>query len=465
MAIQKKTRIFVECTQTFFKGGNSGIQRVVRNLANNGRKISRDDVEVYPLVWMKFGFCRPARMIDEKVHFLVVFKDRTTRYYHAAVRRLSAVYAPRFVKKTFRFLIRKLKLRKRKRSFKELPFWVKGFLLVPLKLLVGSFVTFRSGDIVVLVDSTWKSPLMLEALFNAQREREVVVGAMIHDLFPLLMPENCEEVTVSGFTAWFNRIAPMMDFFVTNSEATKKSLAAYFDLHPELKPDALVCGSFRLGAELDMVAGKVENSEHLQPIWDTPGRAILAVGTIEPRKNYSYLLDAFDILRTRDVDVSLIIVGRPGWKNADVIHRIWSHPDFESRLLHLADASDRDLAEAIERADCLVCPSIAEGFGLPVVEGLMRGLPVFASDIPVFHESGDGYCQFFNLDSPDSLVRLLENWFAEIAIGGPPAKTKLFSWADWKESTEEFLSLVLNLAKSPGKNLDVHHGLLAKRGN
>ena len=71
MVVKGKTRIFVECTQTFFKGGNSGIQRVVRNLSNNGRELPNTEVEVYPLVWMKFGFCQPTRMIDVKVHYLV----------------------------------------------------------------------------------------------------------------------------------------------------------------------------------------------------------------------------------------------------------------------------------------------------------------------------------------------------------------------------------------------------------
>ncbi|HDS16661.1 MAG TPA: glycosyltransferase [Proteobacteria bacterium] len=148
----------------------------------------------------------------------------------------------------------------------------------------------------------------------------------------------------------------------------------------------------------------------MQPLWNTPGKAILTIGTIEPRENHLLLLDAYDLLRAKDVDVSLIIIGRPGWKNREVIDRIRGHADFGTRLLHLDNASDRDLSEAIERADCLVCPSLAEGFGLPVVEGLMHGLTVFASDIPVFRESGENFCRFFKLDSPDELVLLLEEW-------------------------------------------------------
>jgi len=107
---------------------------------------------------------------------------------------------------------------------------------IPAKLIIGRFISFRAGDIVVLVDSTWRSTAMLEALFKVQFGRGVILGAMVHDLFPLLMPELCQEVTVRGFSAWFAQIIPRVDFFVTNSEATRKALNGYLQKHPELRP-------------------------------------------------------------------------------------------------------------------------------------------------------------------------------------------------------------------------------------
>jgi alpha-1,2-rhamnosyltransferase len=217
-----------------------------------------------------------------------------------------------------------------------------------------------------------------------------------------------------------------------------------------LRPHPYTSGSFRLGAELDLAGARKKGKAlgYLQPLWDTPGRGILSVGTIEPRKNHAYLLDAFDLLRQRDVDVSLILVGRSGWGNSETLERIQRHRDFGTRLLHLGNASDRDLSEAIERSDCLVCPSLAEGFGLPVVEGLVYGLEVFASEIPPFREIGDGHCHFFDLDSPASLADQLEEWFAEREQGKAAAKRSAFSWPNWEESTREFIELSLQLAGS-----------------
>ncbi|MCD6188443.1 MAG: hypothetical protein J7K09_09795, partial [Desulfuromusa sp.] len=224
MAAREKNRIFIECTQTFFKGGNSGIQRVVRNLANNGREMTTAEVEVYPLVWVKAGFCQPTRRLDVEAHILIRMRRRILQFVHA-----TAGHFPVLLKNTIRTLLKRFRLRRRRHTVHKLSFLLKVLLFFPFKLLVGNFVAFRPGDVVVLVDSTWKSPLMLDALFKLQRDPGIIVGVMFHDLFPLLMPENCEEVTVGGFTAWFNRIAPMMNFFVANSEATRKSLAEYLD--------------------------------------------------------------------------------------------------------------------------------------------------------------------------------------------------------------------------------------------
>ena len=213
-----------------------------------------------------------------------------------------------------------------------------------------------------------------------------------------------------------------------------------------MRPHPYASGSFRLGAELDLANKRNKTSRYLQPLWNIPSKAILSIGTIEPRKNHAYILDTFDILRQRDFDVSLVIIGRPGWKSSEILERIRSHRDFGTRLLHFDNATDRDLAEAIERSDCLVCSSIAEGFGLPVVEGLMRGLEVFASDIPSFREIGTVHCHFFNLDSPVSLADQLEKWFAETRNGKAIENENEFIWPDWEESTSEFIQLTLNLA-------------------
>ena len=98
-------------------------------------------------------------------------------------------------------------------------------------------------------------------------------------------------------------------------------------------------------------------------------RVILVVGTLEPRKNHSGLLDAFDRLGT---DSTLVVVGRQGWKADDIAQRIRGHEAFGEALRWPSEVNDATLDALYDLADVVVVPSHAEGYGLPVVEALRR---------------------------------------------------------------------------------------------
>lgn len=440
-----KPRIYIECTHTFFYGGASGIQRVVRNVVNRSSEIEFQEAEVIPLVWIGFDFYRPRGKIRSSPHPFVKIRefihdilDRPGKPLPTWLTGPISHLAGIFLKK---------RLRKKLRRFAHnLPYLVMGLGYLPGRLILGRSVTFREGDVVVLVDSTWGCHAMLASLFKSRKNPGIKLGVMFHDLFPLILPDTCEEITVRGYREWFPQIVPTADFFITNSEATRDTLHRYLEAHPSLRSTPCPSGSFRLGAELDLMRNLKTPDPLIEQLWGTPGKALLSIGTIEPRKNHSFLLDAFDLMRGKGDDISLILIGRSGWKTRDVMERIEGHPDFGTRLLHFGNASDQVLSEAIDRCSCLICPSIAEGFGLPVVEGLMRGLEVFASDIPSFREIGEGYCHFFTLESPESLVEELENYLFEPPPTEPGIPKPEFEWPDWKESTRELFNLTLELA-------------------
>jgi alpha-1,2-rhamnosyltransferase len=461
----QERRILIECTQTFFRGGNSGIQRVARNLANQALHLKHPNWEIVPVIWVGCGFCAVRKPIGPKPHILLRIRDW--------IRARSNGSPGRLLSLLIRILKMPLKLLRPLRPWRggwdkllrEVRRLLVGLGYFPIRILFGPILKLRQGDVVLLVDSTWGAPGMIESLFQAQHDAGVRVIPMLHDLFPLTMPETCEAITVDYYTRWFHSVVPRADFFVTNSKSTGRSLDTYLQQHPEIRPRPVLHAPFRLGAELDLLDREAKDPAELEPLWQTPGRAILAIGTIEPRKNHTFLLDVFDLLRARGVDVSLILIGRFGWKSQAVIDRIQSHPDLNSRLLHLFNASDAVLAEAISRADCLVCASLAEGFGLPVVEGLMRGNEVFASDIEVFREIGQGKCHFFRLDDPTDLADQLERWFIEKDRVVGKRDRSPFRWPNWKESAEELVSVTLSLLQEmPGEDSMSQAATLATSG-
>ena len=115
------------------------------------------------------------------------------------------------------------------------------------------------------------------------------------------------------------------------------------------------------------------------------GLRIVHVGSCIPRKRIDVLLATFAEVRRRFPQARLIKVG--GEFTAEHRDLIAAH-ELESAVTHLRDLSDDRLADEYRRADVVLVPSEAEGFGLPIIEALACGAPVVASDIPVMREVG-----------------------------------------------------------------------------
>lgn len=107
-----------------------------------------------------------------------------------------------------------------------------------------------------------------------------------------------------------------------------------------------------------------------------PGRYVLAVGTIQPRKNLGRLVDAFRRVRQATGDVMLVLAGKPGWGAAPILRQIAG----ASSVRVLGYVPDRDLPALLGGAEALAFPSLYEGFGLPALEAMACGTPVVCSN-------------------------------------------------------------------------------------
>jgi len=115
---------------------------------------------------------------------------------------------------------------------------------------------------------------------------------------------------------------------------------------------------------------------------DKPFRYILAVSTLEPRKNFTSVVRAWERVRYQhDPDLKLVIVGRPGWRFEPTLAAMRPRI-LEGSLLHLQDVSTVELQALYAQAECLVFPSFSEGFGFPPLEAMQWGTPAIVSDIP-----------------------------------------------------------------------------------
>ena len=132
---------------------------------------------------------------------------------------------------------------------------------------------------------------------------------------------------------------------------------------------------------------------------------VLAVGTVERRKNYPRLLDAYAALRARRSDVPpLVVAGRPGWGDAATLKRLAASPG----VVHLGHVPDSLLAALYDAAAVLAFPSLYEGFGLPLLDAMVRGIPAVVGSEGALPELGGGAVLTVDAGSPGEISRALE---------------------------------------------------------
>ena len=168
------------------------------------------------------------------------------------------------------------------------------------------------------------------------------------------------------------------------------------------------CPAAALDTSGDKKAADLPKAHETGPsVIDPPPRFFLAVSTLEPRKNYLTLIEAWAKVRRRVPETpALVLIANPGWRFAEVaaaISRWRGHG-----LFHLWRVPIEELRLLYSSAQAVVCPSRAEGFDLSGIEAMVCNAPVIASDIPAHRwVYGDAalYCDPFD---SDGLARLLE---------------------------------------------------------
>lgn len=215
---------------------------------------------------------------------------------------------------------------------------------------------------------------------------------LIHDLIPITHPEYCRSGEREKHVDRIETVLRTASGIITNSEATLRGLEAFGKSESLPSPPAIAallgCKEFVSFAE--------------QVSSDTPP-TFLILGTIEPRKNHLMLLQVWTRITEQFGARAprLLIIGHRGWECEQTFDLLDRSEALRGTVVEISHCSDEMLATYLASARALLFPSLVEGYGLPIVEALGAGIPVIASDLPVFREIAGNIPEYLDaLDGP-----------------------------------------------------------------
>ncbi len=172
---------------------------------------------------------------------------------------------------------------------------------------------------------------------------------------------------------------------------------------------------------------------------------ILYLGNIEPRKNISGLINAYNILRDRNirlVDTQLILAGGTGWKNREIYLARENSP-YKNSIKFIGHVNIREREILFKKANCLVYPSFYEGFGFPPLEAMDSSLPVITSNVSSLPEVVEKAALTINPYDINDIARSMElliydHDLRDYLINAGKIQANKFNWSN---TASEYLKI------------------------
>ena len=417
-----RQRLLLDVTKTFESGFATGIQRVVRELARRtdliGERLDRDAVLV---VASGGGYHRLDGPGVARLMTPAPAGEQSLVAQSGLIRRLKALLEAN---------VWAYATMQRLTVARRLATLTRG--LEPIAV--------RADDLVALIDYFGAGTPSVDAIVRARGTGATTI-AIVYDIIPLLHGEMVPGTTGYPFKWAYKRLVPSVDGLIAISRSGADLVRAERTVQTANVPVA----SFYLGQDLQVVEGEPRGTTIPAAAWHD-GPTFVMVGTIEPRKRHAATLAAFDTVWDAGHAANLVLVGRIGWDVDAFLDEARRHPRYGTSLFLCHQVDDRELHDAIARADATIMASKAEGFGLPIVESLALGVPVIAADIPIFREVAGTAGAYFLPDDTAAFAAAIIAFITHPEVY--TAAARAFRWIDWDGSAAEFADAVDTIARA-----------------
>lgn len=257
----------------------------------------------------------------------------------------------------------------------------------------------------------------------------------VHDLTSIRFPELCEPATL-GYPALVRAAVARGAHVHTLTRAIADEVRELLHV-PDERIHVVPAGAPTL---VDVRPGRGQRLAGCQ-------RYILALGTVEPRKDYPSLVRAFDIVAANDPDVELVIAGSTAWGAAE-LHEALGRSAHRNRIRLRGRVTDRQRSSLVRDAAVVAYPSRYEGFGLPPLEAMQVGVPVVASNVPAVAEVVGGAALLVPPGDVEALGSAISKVLQDDGVrsGLVDAGAARVQQFDWAESARRMLAVYREVA-------------------
>jgi glycosyltransferase involved in cell wall biosynthesis len=308
--------------------------------------------------------------------------------------------------------------------------WQRARIPLPIETFIGTVQVLYSPDFL---------------LPPTRAKRKIVT---VHDLSYVRLPECFPAPLLKYLNASVPRALGHADLVLADAGSTRRDLNEVYGV-PLDKIRVLYSG---VDPRFQTEVPEESKSRVSQLTGHKP--YLLSVGTIQPRKNYSRLIEAFSRIANREMriadskfpvrDLQLIIAGGRGWMFEDIFETT-AHLGISDRVRFLDFFPDVDLPALYSLATLFVYPSLYEGFGLPIAEAMACGTPVVTSNASSLPEVAGDAALYFDPRDVDAMAGAMqralgdENLRANLMSKGRE-QAKKFSWDKAASELAQYLT-------------------------
>ena len=329
------------------------------------------------------------------------------------------------------------------------PDWTAALNQLHIMLALADPFDFPDGAFLVNLGTSWWLHNYFLFVRHAKAKHNIRYIPFVHDFIPIITPEHCVKGLTQDFISWAIGVFDHADYFLVNSEATKRDLIKVGSILGHDVDPANV-SVIRLDADFRKPETRKLGREMLGK-WGLESEPfVLFVSTIESRKGHVVAMDAWlELIRRRGGRrvPRLVCVGKNGWLNDTVYQRLEQSDELAKRVTMLSYLSDDELALLYGSCLFTIYPSLYEGWGLPITEALCYGKPVIAADSSSLPEAGGDFAVYVSAHAPNELADAVEKMTDDAAYRAAVVRKieTEFKPRDWREISREMDGEIMRL--------------------